>query len=147
MITALILIWLLIVIPGFNYYDYKTTYKGGKPNYFLYFIIRGMLAVVHGIFMLVAKQDKITDYTTLSAWELTVVWAPYLLFQVTSFWLIYEFIRNAWSHRSLFYYDHKEFDSGVLDRFAAWVGPDLHIVMKALALVICILSGVVIYQR
>ncbi|MES1224493.1 MAG: hypothetical protein ABUT20_53865 [Bacteroidota bacterium] len=147
MITLVLFIWPLVIVPAFNYYDYKTTYKGGKPNYFLYFIIRGMLAVFHGIFVLISKQDKLTDYTTLSAWELTVVWAPYLLFQVTSFWLIYEFIRNAWSHRSLFYYDHKEFDSGILDRFAAWVGPNLHIVMKALALVICIISVIVIYQR
>lgn len=147
MLTLIIFIWPLIIVPAFNYYDYKTTHKGGKPNYLLYFIIKGILAIVHGIFLLVVNQDSKTNYSDLTAWQLTMVWAPYLLFQVTSFWLIYEFIRNAWSHRSLFYYDHKEFDSGLVDRFSAWIGPDLHIVMKVLALVICILSVIVIYQR
>lgn len=147
MITLILLIWPIIIIPSFNIYDYIVTHKGGKPNYLLYFTIRGMLAIIHGIFMLMVNQDSKTNYSDLTAWELTVVWAPYLIFQVTSFWLIYEFIRNAWSHRSLFYYDHKEHDSGLLDRFSAWVGPNLHIVMKALALALCILSVIVIYQR
>ena len=147
MITFLIIFWLIVFIPAFNYYDYRVTRNGGKPEYKLYFIIRGFAAIIHGGLMLIANQDSKTDYSTLSAWQLTVVWAPYLLFQVTSFWVIYELIRNEWTSRQWDYYDHKEKDSGYIDRFFAWAGRPFHLFAKLCAVAVCILSIIVIYQR
>ena len=147
MITLLIVLWITAFIPGFNYYDYRTTRNGGKPEYILYFIIKGFLAIIHGTFMLMANQDSKTDYSFLSAWELTVVAAPYFLFQITSFWVIYELIRNGWTRKQWDYYDHKEKDSGYIDMFFAWAGRPFHLFAKLCAIVVCILSIIVIYKR
>ena len=147
MITLLLIIWIVLIIPAFNYYDYRVTRKGGKPEYKLYFIIKGALAIVHGALMLAVNQDSKTVYSDLTAWQLTVVWAPYLLFQITSFWIEYELIRNLWTRRQWDYYDSKEKDSGWIDRFFAWAGRPFHVFVKLCALAICVLSIIVIYQR
>lgn len=146
MILLLILLWIAIIL-GFNIWDKKVTERGGKPEYLLYFTVRGFAAIVHGILMLMAVQDAKTYYSTLTGWELFVVWSPYLCFQVTSFWVIYESIRNLWTHHQVFYYDNVEKDSGYIDRFFAWAGWQFHLICKILALILCIFSVIVIYQR
>lgn len=144
----LILIWLPFVILGFNYIDWRITRFGGKPNYLLYFIWRGGAAILHGILCLIFLEDKYVDYGTLSWWRLLFVWAPYVIFQVNSFWIVYELVRNIWTKAPyLLYYDTVEKDSGVVDRFFAWTGPTVHAYCKLLSLILVIISIIVIWTR
>lgn len=140
--TLLIIIllgWPLVVVPIFNYIDYRTTKDGGKPNYLWYFIIRGVAAILYGVPMLMAGYDKFVDYSFLTGRQLLMIAIPIFLYQATSFWIVYEIIRNAWTHRKLLYYDHSEHDSGWLDRFSAYIGPVGHAFLKLIALVLCVL--------
>jgi len=145
-IALLLLLW-LAVIAGFNYWDYKVTRHGGKPNYLIYFIVRGMASILHSALCLILLEDQYTDYGSLSAWQLFVLWSPYLGFQVTSFWIQYEVTRNWWTNEALLYYDQSEGDSGIVDRFFKWAGPTFHAVAKVMALAVAVLSAWLIYVR
>ena len=141
-----LLLWHPIILL-FNVWDKKITKNGGKPNYIVYFLVRGMAAVLHGGFMLIVFEDAYTDYGSLTAWQLLILWFPYLTFQVCTFWIQYEICRNVWSNEALLYYDNSEKDSGVIDRFFAWTGPAFHVAAKIMALVFAFLSAWLIYTR
>ena len=145
-IALLLLLW-LVIIAGFNYWDYKVTKDGGKPNYLIYFLARGMAAILHGTLCLMLLEDRYTDYGSLSAWQLLALWFPYLGFQVTSFWIQYEITRNIWSNEAWLYYDHQEGDSGWIDRLFKWAGPEFHAIAKLAALVTAVLCVILIYTR
>lgn len=141
-----LLLWHPIILL-FNLWDKKVTRSGGKPDYWKYLIVRGMAAVVHGAFMLMVFEDAYTNYGTLKATELLVMWAPYLVFQVCTFWIQYELCRNHWSGEALLYYDAVEKDSGWVDRFFAWTGATFHAMMKLFALVLAVLAAWLIWVR
>lgn len=143
---AVLLLWHLVIL-GFNIWDRKVTKNGGKPSYLQYFLIRGFAAIVHGGLMLIVFEDAYTNYGSLSGWQLLALWFPYLTFQVTTFWIQYELVRNHWSGEAFLYYDTVEKDSGIVDRFFAWTGPTYHALAKLIAFVICILCVIVIYTR
>lgn len=147
MITLLLLLSWHLIILGFNIWDRKVTKNGGKPNYVIYFLVRGGAAILHGALMLIVLEDRYTDYGDLSGWQLLALWTPYLGYQVTTFWIQYEMVRNHWSNEALLYYDHQEKDSGIIDRFFAWAGPEMHAVFKLLALVLAVLCVILIYGR
>lgn len=126
-IALKLFLWLIPI--GLNVYADK---DGRKPNYLLMFVLRGAAAILHGV--LFNPQD-VTDY-----------W-PVFLFQVTSFWLLFEIILNIVRGREVFYYDRKEKDSGWIDRFFAWAGPFWHFFAKIVAAALMVWSIIMIYKR
>jgi hypothetical protein len=146
--TALILLLLWHpIIYGFNLWDRKVTKHGGKPNYLIYFLARGAAAIVHGAFMLIFLEDAYTNYGSLSAWQLLVLWFPYLAFQICTFWIQYEITRNIWTNEAWLYYDHQEKDSGIIDRFFARTGPTFHAIAKVMALAVAVFAAYIIWTR
>lgn len=145
-IFILLISW-VAVIGGFNLWDYFVTKDGGKPNYLIYFLARGAVAILHGTVCLMLLEDQYYDYSSLSGWQLFTLWLPYIGLQVTSFWLIYPEIRNVWANKYFLYYDQKEGDSGMVDRFFKWAGKDFHALAKTLALAVCVICIVLIYTR
>lgn len=122
-----LLLWLIPI--GLNVYADK---DGRKPNYLMMFVLRGMAAILHGVLF---NPQNMGDY-----------W-PVLLFQVTSFWLIFEIALNIVRGREVFYYDTKEKDSGWLDRLFAWAGPFWHFFAKLVTFALLIWSIILIYKR
>jgi len=139
MITIKLLIWLIPI--GLNIW---VDAKGRKPNYSMMFSIRGAIAIAYQ-FLLIPKGLM---PWTLTSWQLLSVIFPVLVFQVTSFWIIFELSLNIIQKRSsLLYYDHKEKDSGWIDKFFAWAGTMWHTMAKIASLILMILSIIVIYQN
>lgn len=131
----------LLFIPLFNFYDWKVTRSGGKPNYKKYNFIKTIAAVGCAFLMM--------DFSSLTRFFLSGVVVA--IFELTSFWLVYELIRNLWSRRplawrELLYYDFVEHDSGKIDLFFSKHSWNFHALCKAIALVLAILSGIVIYH-
>lgn len=126
MTTLLLLLW-LIPIAANVYVDRK----GRKPNYVIMFILRGMVAIGHGILF---NPQNMWDYV------------PVFIFQVTSFWLIFEIALNIVRGKDILYYDRSEGDSGIIDRFFKWTGPTAHFFAKLAALILCFLAVIKIYH-
>lgn len=142
-ITALLLTWLLFIL-GHNYVDYRITRNGGKPNYLIYFLARAMASIIWASFLV---QPVPYGPFWQESWRLLVEWLPYLLFTTTSFWIVYEIVRNIWTKKPLLYFDYKERDSGWIDRLFSSLGIGYHLTAKLLALAVCVLSVIVIYHR
>lgn len=126
MTTLFLSLWLIPI--AVNIYADR---NGAKRNYLQVNIIRGAAAILHAI--LFNPQN-------------TIEWIPILIFQVTSFWILFEIGLNLVRGNPLLYYDSKEGDSGIIDRFFKWAGPTAHFVAKLAALILCVLSGIVIYH-
>jgi len=120
--------------------------KGTKRNYLVVFGLRGMASIFHGIWML-SNKDLTFNYSNASSWELLMVWLPVLVFQASSYWLIFEIVLNILRHNPILYYDHQEGDSGYIDRFFKWAGPSAHFFAKMLCLLILVLSIVNLYHN
>lgn len=134
-----ILVWIFGAI-GLNIYLDR---NGTKRNYAVVFAIRGIAAILHGIWILSEKMDKIFDYGAASSVELLKIWAPILSFQISSYWIFFELGLNIVTHKpSLLYYDHQEGDSGYIDRFFMWSGPIVHALAKLIVLIILVLSTI-----
>jgi branched-subunit amino acid transport protein AzlD len=148
MLTFLLIVWIVIILLH-NTLDYFVTRDGNKPDYVKYGILRSMCAVVHGALVLLLFEDAYTNYSDLK--QLLLTWLPYAGYQVLSFWLIYDPVRNAWARggklADLIYFDHKEKDSGWVERLSAWAGKPFYYTLKLSALVICIWCIVLIYSR
>jgi len=133
MILFKLLLW-LIPISANVYADYA----GRKPFYLLMFILRGGVAIIHSTIIL--WNVPTSEFYT--ATQLFIVWSPVLIFEITSYWLLFEIALNVLRKKPLLYYDHKEKDSGWIDRFFMWAGPTWHTAAKLAALVLFILSTV-----
>ena len=118
--AILLLLWLLPI--AFNVYLDR---NGRKPNYLEMFMARGAIAIFHAALF---NPQSWADY-----------W-PILLFQLTSFWLLFELALNIIRKKPLLYYDTLEHDSGYIDRFFAWAGYKAHAIAKAVATVVCVIS-------
>lgn len=132
MVTFLLLLWLIPIIGNIIW-----DRKGRKPNYLVMFLLRGMAAIVHGSLF---GPERMYDY-----------W-PVFFFQITSYWLIFEAGLNLAQRRNILHYDYVEKDSGWIDQiFAKFYthngNHSVHTFTKGCALVICILSIIVIYER
>lgn len=131
-----VLSWILVFVPILNYIDCRVTRNGDKPNYLLYFILRGGAYILWGILVVHEPLDNRDNIR-----EIVVT----LGYAICSFWVEYELIRNWWSKRALLYYDIIEKDSGIIDRFFAWAGREAHLVAKLIALVLAIQFGINCY--
>lgn len=132
MIILKLVLWLIPI--GINVWFAR---KRQKPEYLVQFILRVMASIIHGSLFVSGTAD----------------WPVYLvvvIFQVTSFWILFEVVLNfIWGEHPL-YFDHKEKDSGYIDRFFAWMGETgwvLHFIAKAFALILCVLSVIVILYQ
>lgn len=132
-ITIGLLLWLIPI--AFNIYVDR---NGAKRNYLMVNVLRGMAMIAHGIYF---DPSDITEH-----------W-PVILFQFTSYWLVFEIGLNIVHKRiqqfgfwkGLLYYDQSEGDSGWIDRLFKWTGPTFHAICKVMALIVCILSIICIY--
>jgi hypothetical protein len=120
----LLLLWLVPI--AINIYADK---DGDKPNYLQVFILRGFCAILHGALF---NPQGWVDYE------------PILIFQVTSYWLLFEIGLNAVRGRALLYYDTVEKDSGWIDRFFALAGREWHLAAKISAFILMVWSIIVI---
>jgi hypothetical protein len=138
MITTLkLLLWLIPI--GANVWADRT---GRKPNYLLMFILRGMAWILH-MALWVPGDWAGTDFEHW-VWLKLILWPT--IFDLTSFWILFELGLNAFRHKGPLYYDHKEGDSGWIDRLFKWAGPKWHTAAKLLALAAMILAITRIYQ-
>jgi len=142
MITFILLLWLIPI--AVNVYLDR---NGRKPDYLQMFVIRGMVAIVHGVILDITCNIFPDHLWTYSAWQLFLIWLPLLLFQVTSYWILFELALNIVRGRELFYYDRKERDSGWIDKLFDTLGNGAHLAAKLMALLICILSIINIYNH
>lgn len=126
MMYKLLLIWLIPILINI-----LVDTRGIKPHYFQTFIARGFAAVLHG--------GLIMDITEWNGYALVV-----FIFQLTSYWILFEVGLNLWRGKPLLYYDTVEKDSGWIDRFFAWAGKKAHVYAKVLCFIIMILSIVVL---
>lgn len=142
MVTLILLLW-LIPIAANVYWDRN----GRKPDYLQMFVIRGMAAIVHGVILDIVCSIFPENLWSYSVLELFLMWLPILLFQTTSFWLLFEAALNIVRGRELFYFDRKERDSGWIDKIFDGLGNGAHLIAKILALITCVISIMVIYNR
>lgn len=135
-----ILSWIVIVIPVFNYVDWRITRNGGKPMYGVINTIKTVAVIVWGAMF--------THYDgTQNGKEILYQIIPIVLYCALSFWIVYELIRNSWTKRKWDYYDQMEGDSGSIDRFFKGVGSRyFHIFVKVCALVITVLAAIKLYH-
>lgn len=142
MITFILLLWLIPI--AVNVYLDR---NGRKPDYLQMFILRGIAAILHGVLLDIVCDVFPENLWSYSVWQLFLIWLPLLLFQATSFWILFELALNIVRKRELFYYDRKEDDSGWIDQIFDVLGNGAHLIAKVIALTICVLSIMVIYSR
>lgn len=130
MIALYLLLW-LVFIAAEVYRNYRIIeINKGKPSYLHSFVVRGMAAVVHGVLF---DPHNIYDYL------------PIFIFQVTSFWVLFDLILNYMRGKPMLYIGKQ---SGWIDRGFAWIGSDGFLfICKCLTLVACFISIFVIYLR
>jgi hypothetical protein len=131
---------LLLLLPWFIpiWLNAYLDRNGAKRDYRIVFIFRGAAAIFHGVLMQVSPSYSCDFY-----WP---EYFPILCFQVTSYWIFFELILNAYRNNPALYFDQKEKDSGWVDRFFAWK-PTLHLFVKVLAFIVMVLSIIVIYKK
>lgn len=129
------MIYWLAFIPSFNLLDYFVTRNGRKPNYLKYNLVKTIVGLICFVFM--------GEFSSWSRFFISGVVVA--IFELTSFWLGYEIIRNIWTKKHLLYFDQFELDSGGVDLFFA-KNPDLHTPAKIAALVLCIFTAIIIYH-
>lgn len=127
MITLKLLLWLIPI--GLNIYADK---DGRKPDYLMMFILRGLAAIIHAV----SFDPRVgQDYFII------------FIFQITSYWILFDLGLNIVRGREILYYDRKERDSGWIERFFDSMGPVFYLVAKVLALIACVLAIIAIYYR
>lgn len=161
-IALKLLLWLVAIEA--NVYADRKGRKPGKTDwasYLVMFILRCIAAILHAA-LFIPGQWMGTDFAN-RVW--LHLWLPVVIFQATSFWLLFDVQLNLINHfrdekfgesrkltwKIIFYYDRKEGDSGKLERWFRDIGPTwgprLYILAKLLALAACIYSVVLIYAR
>jgi len=98
----LLFLWIVFVLGVAVYHYYLIEVRQERPNYFLWFVIKAMAAIIHGIFFDPYGPE---DYVT---------WLPVLIFQVTSFWVIFSPVLNLMRGLSFWYLGK---NSGWIDKF------------------------------
>lgn len=132
-IFAKLLIWMIPI--GLNIW---ADAKGRKPNYLAMFFLRGFAFIVYGVLW------------PLPTYGWILKWLPVAIFQLTSYWLLFELGLNIIYNihekekRSLLYFDQKEGDSGWIDRFFKR-HPKLHTFAKVVSLILMVGAIIIIY--
>jgi hypothetical protein len=144
MLTFILLLWLLV--PAVNIYIDR---NGKKPHYLFVFGVRGFVALGHAILLdLVCNYfpDQV-QWDWSESWTMLRMWLPILLFQVTSFWILFELGLNIVRGRELLYFDRYERDSGWIDKLFDKLGTGAHLAAKILALFVMVRSIVSLYNQ
>jgi hypothetical protein len=128
MTTILLLLWLVPI--AINIYADR---DGRKPNYLQMFVIRAMASLIHMFFFIYSPQQG-----NLVFWL--------LVFQITSWWLIFELVLNLIRGRAVFYFDRTENDSGWIDRFFAKKHVLWHFGAKLLCFAVMVYAIIRIYE-
>ena len=127
MILLQLFVWIFFIVVH-AVVDYREIeYHNSKPNYLVSFIIRGIAAILHGIMMDVTKPEE---------------WWPILIFQVTSFWVLFSPILNLLRGKPFLYLGE---DSGWIDRFFI-NRKSFYLSVYILVSIICTLSTILIYE-
>lgn len=130
MINLLKLLPWIAFIVGHAFFDFYRIKKDDKPIYLQSFIIRGMVAIAHVVIFF-----PYTDHP--------FEWWPLLIFQVTSFWLIFPLLLNGLRRKPALYVGAQ---SGWMDEYFL-NHPINQWIAKAAALTLMVLSTIVIYQK
>lgn len=130
MIALYLLLW-LVFIAAEVYRNYRIIeINHSRPSYLKSFVVRGMAAIMHGVLF---NPVNMHDY-----------W-PVLIYQVTSFWVLFDLSLN-WLRQKPMLYMGKQ--SGLIDKAFNWIGSDGFLFFcKVLAVVVCVFSIIVIYTR
>ena len=104
--TICLLVWIVAILAEAYRNYYIIEIKKSRPNYLQSFVMRGMAAILHGVLF---DPQNMGDY-----------W-PVLLFQVTSFWLLFDLSLNFLRHKPVLYIGKS---SGWIDRFFTWIGSE-----------------------
>ena len=135
--------WLLV--PNLNAWLDR---KGPVRIYLPINILRGIAMVVHSVIFF----DPQGGYAFFSDLWKSI---PYLVFYFGSYWLNFEIVLNILTGRvknmgwkkGLLYYDNKEGNSGIVDKFFKWAGNKAHTVAKIITLVLTIASIIFIIYK
>lgn len=142
MITFILFLWLIPI--AVNVYVDR---NGRKPYYPLVFIFRGAAAIIHGVIFDLVLDYFPKDWYGYNLWDTVLIMAPLILFQLTSFWILFELALNHVRGREPFYFDRTENDSGWIDKLFDKLGNGAHLLAKVIALIVCILSIITLYNR
>lgn len=128
--TALYLIIWFGFIAGEAYRNYYIIEKSkSRPNYLQSFVLRGMAAILQGVLF---NPQNMADYL------------PVFIFQVSSFWLLFDVLLNYMRQKPFLYVGK---DSGYIDKFFVWVNSDAFLLTcKVLAFMVMVLAVFVVYQ-
>ena len=130
MITIILSLWIIVIAVEVwrNYYLIEV--KKTKPNYFLSFVVRGMAAILHGVFF---DLESMREY-----------WVPFI-FQVTSFWIVFNPALNYFRKKPFFYFGK---ESGIFDRLFLKINDDrFALVFYIGMMVLCAIATTVLYMR
>lgn len=135
-LICLILLWISYVInEAFRNYIiirggvWPTEKPAQRPDYTLSFILRGMASILHGFLFEV---------------EETIEYLPILIFQVTTFLVIFNPLLNRIRGFDFWYLGR---NSGWIDKWLLRMGKAFYIVVYSCLVVISVLSIVVLYYR
>jgi hypothetical protein len=141
MTTLILFLWLIPI--AINVYIDR---HGKKPNYGIVFTIRGIAAILHGVLFDVVVGWFPPNLHLYSVHELFLMWLPLLLFQVTSYWIIFELAINRVTGKEWLYFDRHEKDSGWIDKIFDALGNGAHLAAKIMALIVCIVAIATLYE-
>lgn len=119
--------WIAFII-GHAFFDFYKIKGNDKPIYLQSFIIRGIAAILHAL--LFDPQN-------------TIDWLPVLLFQVTSFWIIFPLLLNGLRRKPALYVGAQ---SGWIDGYFL-NHPVNQVIAKVAALIVLVLSTIVIFHK
>lgn len=133
MIALKLLVWLIVPITN-AWLDRK----GAKRNYIIVNLLRGICLILYlgAVWNVQGGYDFWHDFGYLF---------PYILYCLTSYWLIFELLLNKLTGKDWLYYDSEEKDSGWIDKFFAWAGKETHLWAKFLSFAALLCSILSIY--
>ena len=121
--------WIAFII-GHAFFDFYRIKGNDKPNYLMSFTIRGMVAIAHVVIFF-----PFTDHP--------FDWWPLLIFQCTSFWLLFPYLLNKLRRKPAMYVGT---NSGWID-FYFLNHPVNQWIAKAAVFIVMVLSTIVIYHK
>lgn len=126
-LIALILLWFSLIPAEVlrNYYIIEVDKT--KPNYLQSFILRGFIALIHAILF---NPQNIIE------------WLPILVFQLSSFFVIFSPLLNKLRNEEFFYLGK---ESGFIDPFLLRY-PALHRILYFLSALLIIVSAILIIR-
>jgi len=114
------ILWIIYILAEVLIQSYLIDKKNWKPVYFQLFVIRGMAAIVHGIYLDVSPETYL----------------PVIVWQVCSFWILFDLGLNI-ARGKAWYYRGKT--SGWLDRIPSgviyWAGKVIALTAGSIALI------------